>query len=169
VGNKGVFIFSRTYIFIQSQSDLLNKHLKLQSTLGKSADTDLQEYSWKLQNSQKLVDNLIMRRDKGEKDCKLWEHRYKLLANDLSHIQKMMMQMTTSHSETQAILFRDRALHYLKSFGGGAGIKESLPPVGLEIHSQSLLSDALIDPIKKRRKDDKEKVSERSESRKTTQ
>ena len=140
------------------ENDRLQKHLRMQSELGKSADTDLQEYSWKLQNSKKLVDELIARLDKAEEDARTWEHRYKVLARDLSHIQKMMMNMTSSHTETQAILYRDRALHYLKSFGGGGSIKESLPPVGLDFHSQSLLSDALKDPmLRKTEEREKEK------------
>ena len=70
--------------------------------------------------------------DKAENDAATWERRYKDCAKDLSHVQKLMMSMTAGHTETQAILYRDRALHYLKSVGAGGGIKESLPPVNLE-------------------------------------
>jgi hypothetical protein len=57
-----------------------------------------------------------------------------------------MVNMSESSTETQAALYRDRALHYLKAAGGGAGIKESKVVVSVAETGSSLLSDALKAP-----------------------
>lgn len=131
----------------QKQSDILQTGLHVVKEIGKSGEKEFESVSWRLQNNKKLVDSLIMRTGKAEDDSKMWEQRYKLCAKDLSYVQKLMMSMTSSHTETQAILYRDRALHYLKSVGGGEGVKEALPPINSESASAgSILSDALMDP-----------------------
>ncbi len=131
----------------QKKSDVLQVGLKTQKQITETGESEFNETSWRLESNKKLVDTLIIRVDKAENDAKMWAHRYKMLGRDLSHIQKLMMNMSNSHTETQAVLYRDRALHYLKSVGGGDGIKEALPPVGVSANTgASLLADALKDP-----------------------
>ncbi|GMI00772.1 hypothetical protein TrVE_jg6553 [Triparma verrucosa] len=131
---------------VQKNSDVLQTGLKTVKQIGDSGEKEFQETSWKLDKHKKLVDALIRRVDGAKNDVKTWKHRYNVCAKDLSHVQKLMMSMSTGHTETQAVLYRDRALHYLKSIGAGGGIKESLPPVNLERTGESLLADALKDP-----------------------
>ena len=117
--------------------------MKIESEITKSGTKEFEETSWKVANNKKLVDSLIGRVEKAKEDAKMWEHRYRVCGKDLSHVQSIMMRMTESATETQAVLYRDRALHYLKSVGAGGGIKESKVAVGVAETGDSLLADAL--------------------------
>jgi len=121
----------------QKASDVLQTGLKAVKEIGRSGKEEFEKTSWQLSNGQKLVDSLILRTGKAEDDAKIWGQRYKIASKDLSHVQKLMMSMTGSHTETQAILYRDRALHYLKSVGAGGAIKEAPVSYGVEGESTS--------------------------------
>jgi hypothetical protein len=133
-------------IATQKNSDVLQVTLKVSDRIQKTGVKDFEELSYKLSNNKKLVDSLILRVDKAKADKKMWEHRYKVTSKDLSHVQSIITSMSTSATETQAALYRDRGLHYLKSVGGGGGIKESVVRERVAESEGSILTDALKAP-----------------------
>ena len=133
----------------QRQVDASASKLKTQDLLRKDSDKAHGEASWSLGRQQSTVDELIRRVERANAEKRTWMERYKSCERDLSSTQSLLLSMSSSKTEEQTAMYRDRALHYLKAVGAGHGIREARRPRGQNgatVSGDSKLLDALRAP-----------------------